>query len=322
MVQHLCRIHRLILHSCNLRVLCALESDYRKRLEGARRQTKSLAELFCNTNCMHSDYTPRRIVSLQPSATVILRDLGRLDLLVACTKYCAKLCPEVQDRNIAIVADSWTAQNQQIREVRPDFVIASVPYQEKALIEILKSGTPFLALAPRTLADIYSDISVIARIVNTCSEGDKVIRRMQNEIQAIRRRTNDLPKPRVFCEEWGKPLIASQLWVAELVEAAGGEFIGTPGAQVSFDEVASLAPDVIITAWCGAGDRVPLEKIIRTRNWENTPAARNQRVFCIQDEFLNTPAPTLVYGLHAMAAAIHPEHFPQAEGLRCISTPR
>jgi iron complex transport system substrate-binding protein len=275
---------------------------------------------FCNT--VQMDAFPRRIVSLQPSATVILRDLGRLDLLVACTKYCLKLCPEVRDRNIAIVADSWTAQSQQIREMHPDFVIASVPYQEKAVIEILKAGTPFLALAPKKLADVYSDISIIARIVNAANEGEQIIRQMQEEIESVRLRAKDLPKPRVLCEEWGKPLIASQTWVAELVEAAGGEFIGTPGAQVSFDDAASLAPDVIIAAWCGAGDRVPLEKIIRTRNWENTAAARNRRVYCIDDEFLNTPAPTLVGGLHALAAAIHPEHFPQAEGLRCINTPR
>jgi iron complex transport system substrate-binding protein len=275
---------------------------------------------FCNTVAM--DTFPRRIVSLQPSATVILRDLGRLDLLVACTRYCAEVCPEVRKRNIAIVADSWTAQSEQIREARPDFVIASVPYQEKAVIEILKAGTPFLALSPRKLADIYSDIAVISRIVNAQLRGEQTIRHLQDAIEAVRLRTRDLQKPRVFCEEWGKPLIASQTWVAELVEAAGGKFIGTPGAQVSIDEAAALAPEVIIAAWCGAGDRVPLEKIIRTRNWENTPAARNQRVYCIEDEFLNTPAPTLVHGLRALAAAIHPQHFPQAEGLRCINTPR
>jgi iron complex transport system substrate-binding protein len=271
---------------------------------------------------MPSDYTPRRIVSLQPSATVILRDLGKLDLLAACTKYCAKLCPEVRDKNIAIIADSWTAQSEQIREVRPDFVIASVPYQEKAVIEILRAGIPFLALAPKKLEDIYSDISMIARIVNAAKEGDQIIQRMKEEIDAMRLRTKDLPRPRVFCEEWGKPLIASQVWVAELVEAAGGEFIATPGARVSFDEAALLAPDVIIAAWCGAGDRVPLEKIIRTRRWENISAARNQRVYCIEDEFLNTPAPTLAHGLRALATAIHPQHFPQAEGLRCINTQR
>jgi iron complex transport system substrate-binding protein len=268
------------------------------------------------------DTFPRRIVSLQPSATGILRDLGRLDLLVACTRYCAEVCPEVRKRNIAIVADSWTAQSEQIREARPDFVIASVPYQEKAVIEILKAGTPFLALSPRKLADIYSDIAVISRIVNAQLQGEQIIRHLQDAIEAVRLRTRDLQKPRVFCEEWGKPLIASQPWVAELVEAAGGEFVGTPGGQVSIDEAAALAPEVIIAAWCGAGDRVPLEKIIRTRNWENTPAARNHRVYCIEDELLNTPAPTLVHGLRALAAAIHPQHFPQAEGLRCINTPR
>lgn len=267
---------------------------------------------------MASDYVPKRIVSLQPSATVILRDLGRLDLLVACTKYCAEICPEVREQSVTIVADSWTAQSQQIREVRPDFVIASVPYQEKAVIEILKAGTPFLALAPKKLADIYSDIAIIARIVNAQNKGEQIIRGMQDEIEAVRLRTKALARPRIFCEEWGKPLIASQFWVAELVEAAGGEFMGTPGAQISFDEAASLAPEVIVAAWCGAGDRVPVEKIIRCRKWEHTPAARNQRIYCIRDEFLNTPAPTLVHGLHALATAIHPQHFPQADGLRCI----
>jgi len=268
---------------------------------------------------MPSDKVVRRIVSLQPSATVTLRELGKLDLLVAATKYCADLCPEVRERGIAIVADSWTAQAQQIREAKADFVIASVPYQEKAVIEILKAGVPFLALAPKNLDDIYSDIAVIGRIVRAEDAAENAIRYMQDEIEAVRQSTKDLPKPRVFCEEWGKPLIASQPWVRELVEAAGGEFVGSPAARPSFAEIEAHQPDVIVAAWCGAGDRVPLKKIIDSRNWQNTPAARNQRVYSIRDEFLNTPAPTLVHGLHALRAAIHPEHFPQEEGLRCIN---
>jgi iron complex transport system substrate-binding protein len=272
----------------------------------------------CNTNCM-SDYVPQRVVALQPSVTVILRDLHRLHCLVACTKYCVDVCPEVR-RKTEIVADSWTAQSQQILKVHPDLVIAAVPYQEKAMAEILKSGARFLGLAPKSLADIYGDIAAIAGIMAAREGGLRVIEKMRGAIEAMRQRTRHLSKPRVFCEEWGKPLIASQPWVAELVQAAGGEFIGKPGAQTDAAAVEAGSPEVLIAAWCGAGDRVPLDKIMRSRSWENTPAVRNSRVYCIRDEYLNTPAPTLISGLHALAAAIHPEVFPQADGLRCINS--
>ena len=264
------------------------------------------------------DHSPGRIVSLQPSATVILAAVGELGRIVACTKYCVDVCPEAKTGGRTIVADSWTAQSEQIRKAHPDLVIAAVPYQENAVSEILKAGARFLGLAPKTLSDIYSDIACIAGMVGKSQAGEHVIQTMQREIESVRRATSARQPPRVFCEEWGKPLIASQPWVAELVAAAGGEFIGTPAATTDFDTVRNENPDILVAAWCGAGDRVPLEKLVRERGWENTNAARNRRVYCISDEFLNTPAPTLLQGLHALAAALHPECFPQPDGLRCI----
>ncbi len=268
------------------------------------------------------DHTPQRVVSLQPSATVILAAIGKLDRVVACTKYCAEVCPEVATGDREIIADSWTAQSKQIVAARPDLVIAAVPYQEKAVAEIMKSGARFLGLAPKTLADIYTDIATIAGIMGVAEQGQRVISEMQSEIEAVRAQTSGKPRPRVFCEEWGKPLIASQKWVAELVEAAGGEFLGESGVQRSPEAVLCEDPDVVVAAWCGAGNRVPLEKIIRDRGWEEMRAAREGRVYCIRDEFLNTPAPTLVQGLRALAGALHPERFPQPPGLRCIAEVR
>lgn len=266
---------------------------------------------------MPFDHTPRRIVSLQPSATAILAELGELDRLVACTKYCVAVCAEVSDR--ATVADSWTANAEEIVAAHPDLVIAAVPYQEKAVTEILKSGARFLGFAPKTLSDIYTDIAVIAGLVNAGDRGHAVIDDMQREIEAVRARVPAGQRPRVFCEEWGKPIIASQGWVKELIEAAGGEFVGEPGAQISAEQVAAADPDVLIAAWCGAGDRVPLEKTVQGRGWETLIAVKSGRVYCIRDEFLNTPAPTLIQGLRALAAAIHPETFPHTSGLRCIA---
>ncbi len=183
----------------------------------------------------------------------------------------------------------------------------------------MKSGARFLGFSPKTLEDIYTDIACIAGIMGVPERGERVIAEMQQEIIAVRAETNGVARPRVYCEEWGKPLITSQRWVAELVEAAGGEFLGEPGAQRSAQAVLCEDPDVVVVAWCGAGDRVPLEKIIRDRGWNKMRAAQTGRVYCIRDEFLNTPAPTLVYGLKALTAAIHPELFPQPDGLRCIA---
>jgi iron complex transport system substrate-binding protein len=268
---------------------------------------------------MPGSYTARRIACLQPSATVILNAIGELGRVVACTRYCADVVPEVADGSRIILADSWTADSAQIVSAQPDLVIAAVPYQEKAVSAILKAGARFLGLAPKTLADIYTDIATIAGTVGAIDRGEQLIAAMQGEIAAVRRRTAASSRPRVWCEEWGKPIIASQTWVVELIEAAGGDFVGTAGQQANTQDIQRFDPEVIVAAWCGAGDRVPIEKIISARGWQGTAAALSGRIFCIRDEFLNTPAPTLLQGLRALAFAIHPESFPRTKGIRQIT---
>jgi iron complex transport system substrate-binding protein len=268
---------------------------------------------------MPNAHYPRRIACLQPSATVILASVGELECVVACTKYCVDVVPALRNSKRVMVADSWTSKASEILAAKPDLVIASVPYQEAAVVQILKAGIRFLGLAPRTLEDIYSDIALISASVGAGERGAKVIFDMQEAIEDVRRQTAKLQKKRVFCEEWGKPIISSQLWVAELVQAAGGEFLGEPGAQCSAEEVARLNPEVIIAAWCGAGDRVPLAKITSGRGWSKTTAVQDSQVYCISDELLNTPAPTLVSGLRALASAIHPATFGPQPGLHAIT---
>jgi iron complex transport system substrate-binding protein len=273
---------------------------------------------------MPEEHIPQRVVSLQPSVTVTLRDLGVLDRLVACTKYCVDVCPEVQQTGCIIVEDSWSAKAEQIMAARPDLVIASVPYRLESVAEILKCGLPFLGLAPKRLDDIYKDIMMIARTMglevrHAPQPGTALVAKMEKEIQATWQKTMGLSRPLIYCEEWGNPLILSQTWVAELVDAAGGRFFGEPGKQTTEDAVLAADPEVIVAAWCGVGDRVPLEKIIARRGWEQTKAARSGRVYCINDELLNTPASPLIGGLHALAAAIHPEVFGAQPGLRQIT---
>jgi iron complex transport system substrate-binding protein len=257
-------------------------------------------------------------VSLQPSATDILYRVGMLGRVVACTRHCAQVCAEAEGIT-TIVEDSWTAQAQQIIAAHPDLVIAAVPYQMEAVTEILKSGARFLGLAPRSLNDIYTDIAVIAGAVGASERGEQVVAKMRSDIETLGQRARPGDRPRVYCEEWGKPMIRSQPWVAELVAAAGGEFLGEPGTQTSVEQVAQENPDVIITDWCGVGDRVPLEKVVAERGWQNMKAVVERRIYCISDELLTTPSPILVEGLRALVAAIHPELHIEARGVRQIT---
>lgn len=248
-----------------------------------------------------------RIAALQPSISITLDRLGALDALVACTRYCVDAVPALAERSITVVKDSWSCTTEEILSARPTLVLASVPYRMESLAALLKAGCPVLTLAPHTLADIYTDIRLLGSIVHRIDAAESLVAAMEQEIAATEARAAAIgSRPRVYCEEWGKPLIHSQPWVAELVHAAGGQFVGEAAKQTTAEAIAAADPDLLIFAWCGAGNRVPIQRVIAQRTWHDLRAVRDGRVFCIADEWLNTPAPTLLLGLRALAAAIHP----------------
>lgn len=257
-----------------------------------------------------------RIASLQPSVTLTLAALGRLDALCAHTKYCIEAMPSLAERKLPIVADSWSTTTTELDAIRPDLVIASVPYRLESLTAILKAGIPVLALAPHSLEDVVQDTLLIARQVDRVQEAETLIADFRRALSSAKQVAGSLEKKRVYCEEWGKPAIHSQRWIAELIETCGGIFLGTPGAQTTSEIVAEADPDLMIFAWCGAGDRVPLERVVTQRNWHNLRAVRDRKVYCIPDEYLNTPAiPSLKQGLIHLGVAICPERFANADRL-------
>ena len=270
--------------------------------------------------------TTVRLASLQPSVALAVAALGQLDSLCACTRYCRDAVPELRGRNLPLLDDSWSfgAQPHSLRAAtaaleiaRPDLIVSSVPYRMETLAAILRTGYPVLALAPHTLADITRDIRLLAGVLGAMHEAETVVASMEASLHGVRTYASGAKTlPVVYCEEWGRPLIHSQRWVGELVELARGRFLGKPGAHTTAEEIAVADPDVIVLAWCGAGDRVPLDRVIAQRGWETLRAVRDRRIYVIPDEFLNTPAPTLVRGLRCLAAAIHPEMFPAPADLR------
>ena len=259
-----------------------------------------------------------RVAALQPSVSLTLQHLDCLDSLVACTRYCLRAVPSLRERDLKVIADSWSSNTEEILSASPDLVIASVPYRLESLAAILKCGVPVLTLAPHTLADVYQDIRLLGDILQASDRAAAVVEEMMSVFASTREAVAAAETRLVYCEEWGKPLIHSQPWVSELVSAAGGQFLGKPGSVTDAEAVAAQDPDVLVFAWCGAGNRVPLDRVIEKRQWQSLRAVREGRVYCVPDEFLNTPAPNLLQGLRALAGVIHPEIFGSAQGVRAL----
>lgn len=252
-----------------------------------------------------------RVASLAPSVTNILYELGAAEYLVGVTRWCEDVVPQKVLKGLPLVDDCWSGDTEKAAAVKPDLVIAGPPYRAEMVEGILARGRRLLATNPRTLDDIYGDISTLARLVGKEKEGERLAESMRARIESVRKQTASVARrPSVYCEVWSSPLRTCEPWVAELVEAAGGEFVPQPaGRQVSSEEVIAADPEIIVLAWAATGQRARADLVRKRPGWENLPPVRQGRIHVVRDELLNTPAPILLDGLNALAAIIHPEIF-------------
>jgi iron complex transport system substrate-binding protein len=251
----------------------------------------------------------QRIVSLAPSATSILVAIGARKLLVGVSKWCPDVAPEVSE--LPRVGDCWSLDPESVASLKPTLVIGSVPYKQETVAKLLEHPLTLLAMNPRSLADVESDIHLLGAIAGRSAAAKKLVAKMRAEFGAIRKQakraihsTKGKP-PRVYCESWPHPRIASPPWVAELVEIAGGTMVVPAGKRVSDAEVALAQPDVIILAWAATGGESDPQQALEVAAWRDVTAIRNRRVFAIRDELLNTPGPPLVAGVRELLRLIH-----------------
>ena len=245
-----------------------------------------------------------RIVSLAPSATSILCAIGARKTLVGVTKWCADVAPV---RGLPKLGDCWHLESvETIIRLKPALVIGSVPYKQETVGKLLEHPLNFLAMNPRSLADVYANVRMLGGIVGRAKAAESLVGRMQRELAAIERKSqHGVPRPRVYCEAWPNPRISSPPWVAELVKIAGGEMAVPAGEKVSETQVAAAMPDVIVLAWAATGDRANPGKAYEVREWQEVPAIQNRRVHVIADELLNTPGPPLVQGAKTLQKILH-----------------
>ncbi len=245
-----------------------------------------------------------RIVSLAPSVTSILLSLGVGRELVGVSRWCKDVA-EVGSR--PAVGDCWKMDVREVMRLRPTILIGSVPFAAETVQRILAEPVAFLAINPRSLADIFGDVQMLGRLVNRGRAAERLIRKMQAGFADVARRARGLGssrRVRVYCEAWPKPRISSPPWVAELVKMAGGKMVVAAGRRVTDEDVARAEPELIVLAWAATGARAKVSTALRNLAWRDVPAVRSGRVVVIRDELLNTPGPPLVDGARELARVI------------------
>ena len=245
-----------------------------------------------------------RIVSLAPSATSILCALGAKKTLVGVTKWCAEVATV---HGFPKLGDCWHLESvDEILRLKPTLVIGSVPYKQETVAKLLEHPLNFLAMNPRSLADVYADIRMLGGIVGRTKPAETLVGKMQREFAAIKRKSkNGARRLCVYCEAWPNPRISSPPWVAELVSLCGAKMVVPAGERVDEKQVADAEPDVIVLAWAATGDRANPRKAYEVHEWQEVPAIQNRRVHVIADELLNTPGPPLVQGAKTLQEILH-----------------
>ncbi|HEV2489637.1 MAG TPA: ABC transporter substrate-binding protein [Candidatus Acidoferrales bacterium] len=247
----------------------------------------------------------QRIVSLAPNATSILVAIGALRQLVAVSRW----CKEVADvSGLPELGDCWALDTEPILRLKPTLIVGSVPFKSETVQKILTLPVPFLALNPRSLADIEADIHALGRLAEASARAEALVREMRRKFDAVQsaaRRAKS--RPRVYAEAWPSPRISSPPWVAELIEMAGGEMIVPAGERISDEDVARARPELIVLAWTATGDKAKPAQALENPAWQDVPALKERRIAVIRDELLNTPGPPLVRGAEELFRSIHPE---------------
>jgi iron complex transport system substrate-binding protein len=238
---------------------------------------------------------PFRIVSLAPSATSILCAIGAKRTLVGVTKWCADVAPVGK---LPKLGDCWHADSvDEILRLKPTLMIGSVPYKQETVAKFLEQPFPFLAMNPRTLADIEADIRLLGGITQRAAAAEALVKKMRRAFLQIEKKAQRCKtRVRVYCEAWPNPRISSPPWVAELVNLCGGEMVVPAGEKITEAQVAAAMPEVIVLAWTATGTKADPEQAYKVTVWKDVPAIRTRSVHVIRDELLNTPGPPLIEG--------------------------
>lgn len=257
---------------------------------------------------------PQRVISLAPSITEIIYDLGEEKRLQGVTRYSDY---PAQAKALPKVGTYVHLDLERIVALKPDLCISTKDGNPKHIIEkISRLGIPVYAINPRSLEQTMDTITQIGSLLNAQEAAARLVSGMQQRItrvQSLVAQVNN--RPRIFFQIDAEPLVSAgnNTFIHELIELAGG--INTaagndPYPRYSWEDILILQPDiVIISSMAGGLDSEDLLGI--WKKWSQLKAVLNEQVFVVDAGMFDRTTPRLVAGLETIAEIIHPELFKQ-----------
>lgn len=190
--------------------------------------------------------TPQRIISLVPSQTELLFDLGLDKEVTGITKFC--IHPNEWFRTKTRVGGTKQIKMDIIHQLQPDLIIANKEENVKEQIEELQQHYPVWISDVNSLNDAYEMIEQIGLITNKQQQSSKIV-------SGIKENFAQLPTPdsrlRTVYLIWQSPYmtVGGDTFIHSMLEAAGFNNLyrdETRYPEISIEELKTKKPELLL----------------------------------------------------------------------------
>jgi len=196
---------------------------------------------------------PKRIISLVPSQTELLYDLGLRDEVVGITKFC--IHPEEWFRSKTRVGGTKKYDFEKIKALHPDLIIGNKEENEQEQIQALMNLYPVWMSDVYTLKDAYDMITRIGTLVGKQQEAQNLKLKIESEFVPLwRGQGEDFPNVhnqlRAAYFIWNKPFMVAgnNTFINEMLKVCGLQniFEQERYPEITAEQLEKVNPEIIL----------------------------------------------------------------------------
>ena len=150
---------------------------------------------------------PKRIISLVPSQTELLVDLGLEDSIIGITKFCVH--PTYLKKQKTIVGGTKTINIEKIKALQPDIILCNKEENTKEIVNLCQEIAPTHVSDIYTIQDTLTLIQQYGTLFSCTEKASKMIEDIQFKLNDFQQHTQDKKKLTAAYFIWRNPWMAA-----------------------------------------------------------------------------------------------------------------